>query len=115
VIAQSHGVTMKALGLKFTEKVLIVLSFSLLAHYFVLTFFRVDGTESFVGKVEKIDFISKGLFPMAKVKFAVINNLDGDQNIVEKSISLTEKDVLKFKIGRKYKIKSHHNWLVSYR
>ena len=73
VIAQSHGVTMKNLGLNFTEKVLIVLSFSLLAHYFVLTFFRVDGTESFVGQVEKIDFLSKGLFPMAKVKFAVIN------------------------------------------
>lgn len=101
--------------MKHKEKIFLVLLVTVLTHYFVLTFFNVDQVESFVGSVEKIETSEKGLFPLVNIKFKTTNELSGNHEVITRTISLMKNDLKKFKIGSKYQIKSHKNWLVSSR
>jgi hypothetical protein len=58
--------------------------------------------------------VEKGLFPTAKVNFQIEKvEDDGNRKIISKTISLVKNEINLLKLGRKYKVKSHHNWLVS--
>lgn len=104
------------LSLKLKEKAIIALSLTVLTHYFVLTYFKVGTTETFEGKVEKVEIIEKGLYPTAKVNFKVIKeDENGVKKTILKSINLIKNDLNFLKIGKIYKVKAHQNWLVSFR
>jgi hypothetical protein len=93
-------------------KIVFTTSFIMLAHYFVLTYFKVDGVESFTGKVEQIESAEKGFFPSANVKLVIEEDHNGEKQLVSKTISLIKNDLYKIKIGKQYSFKSHKNWLV---
>jgi hypothetical protein len=99
--------------MKQKQKIISFFIFSLLTHYFVLTFFQTNSTETFVGKVEKIESQEIGLFPKADVVFAINNEINGENKIIMKTISLMKNDLNKLKIGTNYKVQTHNNWLLN--
>lgn len=104
---------MSTLWKKFSAVFFIVLSFSLLGHYFVLTYFKVNESESFLGKVEQIKNEKNGLFPAVIVKFKTVSK--EDNKIIHKQVKFLKAEFDKFKIGKTYKIKTQNNWIVSIR
>ncbi len=86
---------------------LTALSISFVLHLFVFVFTKTRSTDTFVGRVQKIDIIEKGLFPQGKIKFKDLN-----QN-KEKVVLLVKNEVKKFKVGKNYQVKVQGNWLLS--
>ncbi len=100
---------MRSLWKKFSGVFFIVLTFSLLGHYFVLTYFNVNGSETFLGKVEQIKNVNNGLFPAVTVKFQTIGLSK------HKQVKFLKAEFDKFKVGKTYKVKTQNNWIVSIR
>lgn len=101
--------------MKHSEKFMAIITFTLLAHYFVLNFIKVDGTENFVGKVEKIGKTESGIMTTVKVNFTVKEEDGESVKLVTKTISLIKDDLKKLQIGRIYKVSTHKKWLVTLR
>jgi len=100
---------MSTLWKKFTNVFFIILTFSLLGHYFVLTYFKVEGSETFLGKVEQVKNVKNGLFPAVTVDFKTLGLTK------HKQVKFLKTEFDKFKIGKTYKVKTQNNWIVSIR
>jgi len=100
---------MSTLWKKFSSVFFIILTFSLLGHYFVLTYFKVDGSETFLGKVEQVKNVKNGLFPAVAVEFKTLGLAK------HKQVKFLKTEFDKFKIGKTYKVKTQNNWIVSIR
>jgi hypothetical protein len=101
--------------MKIKAKQFIFLTFTLLAHYFVLTYFQVDAPEAFIGKVEKIEKNENGLFPKTNIKFSIEEEKNGEKKIITKIVSLAKDKLQNIEIGKTYSVKLQDQWLVSMR
>lgn len=100
---------MSTLWKKFSIVFFVVFTFSLLGHYFVLTYFKINGSETFLGKVEQVKNVSNGLFPAVSVKFKTIGLSS------HKQVKFLKAEFDQFKIGKVYRVKTQNNWIVSIR
>ena len=99
---------------KFKGTFFAALASAIFMHYFILTNFNVAATEGFVGKVQKVSEVNKGMFPKAEVSFEVSQFLHGELVKQKRIIKMVHDGPIKFKIGKTYTVKTHKDWLCSY-
>lgn len=94
--------------MKQTLQILTLSTLVLTIHFAIFKNVKIGTTEKFTGKIESLRNNDKGIFPRVELKIHTNKN-------ETKYVSLTEFEAHKMRLGKKYNIKAHRNWLVSAR
>jgi hypothetical protein len=83
-------------------------------HFFFLTNLKVEATEGFIGKVQQVSKIDRGMFAKDEVSFETTQFIQGELVKQKRVVKMVHQDPIKFKVGKTYIVKTHKDWLCSF-
>lgn len=96
-------------------QILMIFTFSLLAHYFVLNFFGIDHGQDLKAVVINSEIKGKGLYRRAEVVVNINRFYKGKIHSEKRIFSTWDKLLKDLKPGREYVMKTQADWLVAYK
>lgn len=104
-----------ALRMKPVSPLALVLVFSLLGHYFVLTYFKIDYLNPIVAEVKSTRIKGVGLYKRAELEIKIERNFLGKKVVEKKNLYTWDKEAKNIKVGNKYLLNAKSNWLLNYK
>lgn len=96
-------------------QLILIFTFTLLTHYFVLNFFGMDYQQNLKAVVIGSQIKGKGLYRRAEIVVNVNHIHNGKAHIEKKTFSTWDKLVKDLKPGKEYIMQTRADWLLTYK